>query len=368
MFKEKITQLLKKAGIEINGKNPWDVQVHDERLYRRIALGGTVALGESYMDGWWDVKDLDQFFYRVLKAKLDKDTLFVWQILLYYVKAAVLNLQSVSRAFIVGEQHYDIGNDIYKEMLDANLVYSCGYWKHAKNLDEAQEAKLDLICKKIGLKKGDTILDIGCGWGGLLKYAAEKYGAKGVGVTVSKEQAHLAREWCKGLPIEIKVQDYRTLTGKFDHIVSVGMFEHVGPKNYEVFMKKANHLLKDDGLFLLHTIGSANEVPVDPWIEKYIFPNGYIPSVRQISTAAKGLFVMEDWHNFGAYYDTTLMAWFENFDRAWPKLKGKYGERFYRMWKYYLLSCAGGFRARDIQLWQVVLSKNGVPGGYHSVR
>lgn len=360
---------MQEAGIVIGGPNEWDPQVLNQKLYRRVLTGGSLALGDSYVEGWWDVKSLDQFFHKLLISDITRKFDFVLPNVVSLAAGSLFNLQSTARAFQVGQQHYDIGNDIYKAMLDPRMIYSCGYWKNASNLAEAQEAKLDLICRKIGLKKGDRILDIGCGWGGLLKFAAEKYGASGVGITVSKEQKKLAEEVCAGLPIEIILEDYRKLTGQFDHIVSVGMFEHVGPKNYRTYFTKAHELLKDDGLFLLHTIGWNNGgTSVDPWIEKYIFANGVLPSISQIGKSIENMFTMEDWHNFGADYDKTLMAWFENFDRAYPELKNKYHEKFYRMWKYYLLSCAGGFRARNIQLWQVVLSKRGVPGGYKSVR
>jgi len=367
--KKQAEKLLDKAGITINGKNDYDPQIHNEKLYQRVLSGGSLALGEAYMDSWWDVKNLDGLFYKILAARVQENFNFSWPVLLTYLKFKVFNLETPSKSFEVGQKHYDIGNNVYGAMLDKRLTYTCGYWKTAKNLEEAQEAKLDLVCKKIGLKKGDTILDIGCGWGSFLKFAAEKYGAKGVGVTVSKEQVKLGNKLCVGLPIEIKLQDYRDLTGKFDHIVSLGMFEHVGVKNYNTYFKKAHELLKDDGLFLLHTIGAnTSSGGIDPWIEKYIFPNGMLPSAAHISKSIEGLFVMEDWHNFGADYDKTLMAWFENFNAAWPKLKSKYSEKFYRMWKYYLLTCAAGFRARNTQLWQIVLSKRGVRGRYTSVR
>ena len=367
--KKQVEKLLERAGITINGSNDFDIQVLNEKLYQRILSDGSLALGESYMDGWWEVKALDQFFYHILRANLDKEFIFSWSAVVLFLKSLIFNLQSQSRSFNIAQYHYDIGNDLYERMLGETLAYSCGYWKEANNLNEAQLAKFDLICKKIGLKKGDEILDIGCGWGSFLKFAAENYGAKGVGITVSKEQVLLAKELCKNLPIEIILQDYRDLKGKFDHIVSIGMFEHVGVKNYRVYMSKVHELLKDEGLFLLHTIGSnESSNPIDPWIEKYIFPGGMLPSVAQIGRSAEGLFVMEDWHNFGADYDKTLMAWFDNFDKSWLGLKEKYGGRFYRMWKYYLLSCAGSFRSRNNQLWQVVFSKKGVPGGYKPIR
>ena len=180
-----------------------------------------------------------------------------------------------------------------------------------------------------------------------------------------QSKAEYAKEVCKGLPVEIRVQDYRDIDEQFDRILSIGMFEHVGKKNYRTYMEIVNRLLKPDGLSLLHTIGSSKTCyTTDPWIGKYIFPNSHLPSIKQIAGSIEGLFVMEDWHNFSAYYDKTLMAWYQNFNKSWPNLKAEYGDRFYRMWKFYLLSCAGAFRARKIQLWQVVLSKDGVIGGY----
>ena len=364
-----IEGLLKKADTQSGGTRSQDIAVHDERLFNRVIRHGTLGLGEAYMDGWWDANALDAFISKVLAAHLEKEIKVNIASVYTVTRAFFFNLQSSKHAFEVGESHYDLGNDLYEAMLDKRMVYTCGYWKDAKTLDEAQEAKLDLVCKKIGLKSGDRILDIGCGWGSFAKYAAQKYGASVVGITVSKEQAMLARELCAGLPVEIRVQDYREVSEQFDHIVSLGMFEHVGVKNYRTYFKMASRCLKDDGFFLLHTIGNnISTVIGDPWTIKYIFPNGMLPSVAQIGKAIEKLFVIEDWHNFGAYYDQTLMAWFKNFDAAWPNLKAKYDERFYRMWKYYLLSCAGAFRAREIQLWQIVLSKNGVPGGYQSVR
>jgi cyclopropane-fatty-acyl-phospholipid synthase len=221
------------------------------------------------------------------------------------------------------------------------------------------------VCKKINLQPGQRVLDIGCGWGSFAQYAAEEYGAEVVGITVSKEQVELGRERCKGLPVEIRLQDYREINEPFDHIISLGMIEHVGSKNYRTYMQTAHRCLKDNGIFLLHTIGSNRSVrTTDPWIEKYIFPNSQLPSIRQLALAAEGLFVMEDWQNFGVHYDKTLMAWYQNFDTGWDELKSTYSERFYRMWTYYLLSCAGSFRARKNQLWQIVFSKQGIPGGF----
>ncbi len=370
--KETITKLFAEADIKVGGNRPWDIVVHDERFYNRVLSGGSIALGESYMDGWWDPPALDQCIARLLLAKLGDKIRPNWELIWMYLKARLLNLQSPSRATQVAKVHYDLGNDLYEAMLDKQMVYTCGYWSGsppAGGLNEAQEAKLDLVCKKIGLKKGDRILDIGCGWGSFAKFAAEKYGASIVGITISVEQSALAKERCAGLPVEIRVCDYRDVDEKFDHIVSLGMFEHVGVKNYRKYFSMVRRCLKNDGFFLLHTIGnnfSAHES--DAWTMKYIFPNGMLPSIAQIGEATELLFIVEDWHNFGPDYDRTLLAWFKNFDTAWPTLRKKYSDRFYRMWKYYLLVCAGLFRSRNAQLWQIVLSANGVPGGYTSVR
>ena len=291
-------------------------------------------------------------------------------ILLRLFAARLINLQSKRRAFIIGEKHYDLGNDLFQNMLDKRMNYSCAYWQNADNLDKAQENKLDLICRKIYLKPGMRVLDIGCGWSAFGKYAAEKYNVEVIGITVSKEQAELGRKLCRGLPVEIRLMDYRDVNEKYDRIVSVGMIEHVGYKNYRTYFQIANKCLNDDGLFLLHTIGnSKSEKSIDLWTNKYIFPNGMLPSVAQLGIAIENLFIMEDWQNFGADYDLTLMAWYDNFEKNWGKIMNKYSERFFRMWKYFLLSAAGSFRSRcRNQLWQIVLSKNGIPGGYLSVR
>ena len=254
-------------------------------------------------------------------------------------------------------------------MLDSRLTYSCGYWSGAENLEAAQEAKLDLICQKLQLQPGMTLLDIGCGWGSLMKYAAEQYEVTCVGITVSQAQIKLGQQMCAGLPIKFLFQDYRQLQGKFERVVAVGMFEHVGYKNYRQFMQIVECCLQEEGLFLLHTIGNRYSVTYgEPWLHKYIFPNGMLPSLAQIFRATERLFVTEDLHNFGADYALTLMAWLKNFEAHWPQLQSKYGERFYRHWKYYLCLMAGSFRARNIQLWQIVFSKKGILGGYRSVR
>lgn len=364
-----VEKILSQIGIKINGQSVFDPQIQNEKTYQRIFNDGSLGLGEAFMDGWWDCEQLDEMMARVLRHRLDRNIHLTKMELFYLIINSLFNLQTMRRAFIVGKKHYDISNELYAAMLDKNMIYSCAYWKDADNLEQAQINKLDLICRKLYLKPGMSLLDIGCGWGGLAKFAAENYGVSVVGITISKEQYELAKERCKNLPVEIRWQDYRELNQSFDRIVSVGMFEHVGYKNYPSYMKVVQQCLKDDGLFLLHTIGKDYTTRVgDPWITKYIFPNSILPSLKQIAKASEKIFVMEDWHNFSADYDKTLMAWYSNFNNHWHELKNKFDDRFYRMWKYYLLSCAGAFRARSIQLWQIVFSKNGKFGGYLSIR
>lgn len=359
-----MVDLLERADIRIGGSRPWDMQINALGVPERIFAQGNLGLGEAYMDGAWEVERLDEFFHRLLVARLDRHVKPL-RLMFHALRTRLLNLQSSRRAWQVGEVHYDLGNDFYSAMLDPRMTYTCGYWKNASNLAEAQEAKLELICRKLALEPGMKVLDIGCGWGSFMGYAAQRYGVECVGVTVSREQAAWAKERYAGLPLEFRLQDYRQIEGCFDRIASIGMFEHVGRKNHQAFMEVAARCLSDDGLFLLHTIGKNHrQSSPDPWIDRYIFPNGDLPSLGQIGDSADGLFVTEDLHNFGADYDKTLTAWHSNFEKAWPQFSAGLGERFHRMWRYYLLSCAGAFRSRDLQLWQLVFSKNGVPGGY----
>ena len=360
-----IKEMLAKIDVRINGTRPWDIQVHDDRLWGRVIRQGSLGLGEAYMEGWWDCPALDQFFCRVLRGDLEKHFRLTLPVLLGIAAYALRNLQSVARARMVARGHYDFGNDMFEAMLDPAMQYSCGYWEHADTLEQAQLDKMELICRKLRLKPGMRVLDIGCGWGGLGSYMAKRSGVHVTGVTVSWAQAQSAESRGQGLDVEWLLKDYRSLTGKYERIVSVGMFEHVGHKNYTVFMETARNLLHEDGLFLLHTIGANQKrLSVDPWIEKYIFRNGILPSIGQIGDAVSGRFVMEDWHNFGVDYDKTLMAWAENFSRGREEGKFTCTDSMFRMFRYYLLSCAGAFRARDLQLWQIVLSPHGVTDGY----
>lgn len=368
-LKQFVSDFFQRAGIAINGKAPCDIRVNDDRFYAKLISEKSVGLGEAYMDNWIDCTAIDDMVDRLCRSGVLEEHTFGWSEFLNVVKAHVMNPQTYLRSFEVGKRHYDLGDDLFEAMLDKRMVYSCAYWKKAKNLEEAQKEKLDLICRKLLLEPGMRLLDIGCGWGGFAEYAASNYGVSVLGITVSKNQYELAKKRTQGLPVEIKFEDYRDTHGLFDRIVSVGQFEHVGYKNYSSYMAKTHGLLKKDGLFLLHTIGgNLSRTYGDPWIVKYIFPNSMIPSMAQICQSFEGKFIMEDWHNFGPDYDKTLMAWEHNFETKWQQLSAKYPEKFYRMWRFYLLSCAGAFRARSLQLWQIVLSKDGLVDGYSSIR
>jgi len=355
-----IHDLFSEAHITVNGERPHDIKVHNERFYPLIINNAQLGLGESYMDGWWDCDALDEFINKVLRANLNDKVAKNIKVALLILKSRVFNRQSLALSKKLGVRHYNLGNDLFRAMLDKRLTYSCGYWKNANNLNEAQDAKLDLICRKLNLKPGMSLLDIGCGWGSLAQYAAEKYGVHVIGYNISEQQVKLARERCKELPVEIRQEDYRDAKGLYDAVASVGFFEHVGNKNYRKYMEVTHRCLKDNGIAFLHTI--SNNVTnnyINPWTDKYIFHNGMIPSVTRIAKSIEGLFVLEDIENIGPYYDPTLMAWYDNFHKSWPHLRERYGIQFYRMWRYYLLSSAGGFRSRYNNVTQYILTKKG---------
>ena len=369
--KELCERVLSAADVKVNGDRPWDIRVHNGDFYDRVLGQGTLGLGESYMDAWWDCDALDEMMARSLKAGGEKLVSRNWVNAVQVLKAKLLNLQTRRGARKVAEQHYDIDDRLYMSFLDPYNQYTCGYFKNADkhDLERAQQDKMDLICRKIKLKPTDRVLDIGCGWGGLAKWMAETYGCNVVGITISQRQVDYARSHIHDPNVEIMNMDYRDVAakipGKFDKVVSIGMVEHVGWKNHRAFYEVARSVLAPDGLFLLQNCGQDVSRPhADPWIDRYIFPNGSIPSPVQLAKAFEGIFVLEDWHNMGAHYDHTLMAWWRRFDQSWPDFRAEYGERFYRMFRYYMLSCAGAFRAREMQLHQTVYSPVGVSGGY----
>jgi cyclopropane-fatty-acyl-phospholipid synthase len=358
LAKTTVQELFASADIRFQGERPWDIRVNDERFYQAVLTGGTLGFGESYMDGWWDCQALDEMCCRAIRGCLEERIALNLHTAMAMAGSFLFNLQSRRRSKAVGKRHYDVGNDFFERMLDPSMQYSCAWFRETDDLAQAQREKMDLICRKLGLREGMSLLDIGCGWGGLARHAAKHYGCRVVGITISEEQGRYAAELCRGLPVEIRLQDYREVREKFDRIVSVGMLEHVGPKNYGPYMQTVSRTLQDGGVFLCQSIAVnyASLFP-DPWIARYVFPNSMLPSAAQVAKAAEKLFVLEDVQNLGADYEKTLKAWEANFLRAWSRFESRYGQRFYRMWRFYLLSCAGAFRARSLQLFQFLFSK-----------
>jgi cyclopropane-fatty-acyl-phospholipid synthase len=356
------------ADVEIGGAHPWDLQVHDERLYPRVLAEGTLGAGESYMDGWWDAEQLDEFFARVHRARLDRE-IRNFSTLLQVFLSRLANRQNRRRSRQVAEQHYDLSTRLYEAMLGPTMQYTCAYYGvdgAETELDAAQRAKLALIADKLHLEPGMRVLELGGGFGELARYLAAEHGCEVVSYNISAQQVRYARRLCEGLPVDIRQQDYREVAAEqrsYDRVVSIGLMEHVGPKNYRGFFRLIKARLQAGGLALVHTIGgNVSRTMADPWISRYIFPGGVIPSEAQLTRAKEDLLVLEDWHNFGPDYDRTLMAWEANFLAAWPELavSEDLDERFYRMWRYYLNCSAGAFRARGLNLWQLVLSHGDV--------
>jgi cyclopropane-fatty-acyl-phospholipid synthase len=365
--RRRVERLLHSAGIRVGGAAPWDMQVHDARFYRRVLAEGSLGLGESYMDGWWDARSLEGCMEHILRARLDERVRTPHDLLLG-LRARLLDLYP-RRASRVARMHYDLGNELFAAMLGGRMIYSCGYWAHATSLEQAQVDKLELVARKLALEPGMEVLDIGCGWGEALRHMAQRHGVTITGITVSKEQAEYAHRLCQGLPVTVKLRDYRDLHGRFDRIFSIGMYEHVGARDHRRYFETVRRCLKDDGLTLLHTIGAnVSSRHTDPWIERYIFPDSALPSAAQITRAYEGLFVLEDWHGFGPDYARTLQAWRRNIESAWSGLPARYDERFRRMWRYYLAASTALFRTRRAQVWQILLSPHGVPGGCPPVR
>ncbi len=352
-----MTNLLAFADIRINGGRPWDIQVHDQRFFNRVMTSGTLGFGESYMDGWWDCDALDEMCCRAIRARLAKRFAFRFPNVWALITAVLVNQQTRLRSRKVGRVHYDLSNDFFEAMLDPNMQYSCALFAEGDDLASAQLRKLDWICERLRLRPGLRVLDIGCGWGGLARHAARHHGCHVVGITISQEQFVYAQRWTRELDVEIQLRDYREVTGRFDRVVSVGMVEHVGYKNYRTYMRAAARSLDENGLFLCQGIcANLSRFHTDPWIKRYIFPNSVLPSLAHLVRAAEGIFIVEAVRNIGPSYDPTLLAWEKNFRRSWPEFADRYGERFRRMWRFYLLSCAGAFRAGSLQVFSILFS------------
>lgn len=359
-----LRELFAKAGVTIGGREPWDLQVRESRAFDRVMRDGSIGFGEAFMEGWLDCPRVDQLADRVYRHDL-AEQIDAKTAVFEAFKARVNPFGTRKRSFEIGERHYDTGNDLFEVMLDPYMIYSCGYWERAQTLEDAQRDKLELICRKLELQPGMRLLDIGCGWGGLARYAAEHFGVSVVGISVSKEQVELARRLAAGLPIEFRLVDYREVDETFDRVVSVGMFEHVGRRHYREFFDVCGRCLAPGGLFLLHTVGYLKEEPINPWYDKYVMPGVEFPTVANIVDHLGPNLALENFQTWeGSHYDRTLMAWFDRFDAGFDRLKHRYDDRFYRMWKLYLQGCAGGFRAGQMRVWQLVFSRGDLPSGY----
>ncbi|HEY8377495.1 MAG TPA: cyclopropane fatty acyl phospholipid synthase [Nannocystis sp.] len=354
-----VETLLADADVRLDGARPWDIRVHDDAFFAKVLLQGSLGLGESYMDGLWTCDDLEECIYRIIRGGLEHRVPSLPD-LVADVAARLANQQTRRRSLRVAERHYNLGNDLFAEFLGAYKNYSCGYFEGTSDLDVAQRQKMDLVCRKLDLRPGDRLLDVGGGWGELARWAAEKYGCHVTSINISDEQIRFARRHCAGLPVEIVRCDYRDVSGSFDKIAVIAMLTHVGARNYRRFMEIAHRCLKPDGIMLIETVGgNVSLTHCEPWTDRYIFPGGMIPSLAQLGRAIEGLFVLEDLHNFGLSYVHTLRAWNRNFQAAWPRLSARYDERTRRMFEYFFLAVAGAFRARDLQHWHLVLTRPG---------
>lgn len=343
--------------------------IRNPKTYKYILALGSLGFGESYMNGWWDEENdnlmelsgllLSSGIYKKARGNFS----LILNILLQRLFSLPIFIQN-SRKNV--QYHYDISNDFYRLFLDETLTYSCGYQIEKNDtLKEMQMQKHELICKKLALKRGDSVIDIGCGWGEMLIYAAEQYGISGTGITLSQEQAYLAKERIKQRELsdrlKIVVADYREFEGQYDKFVSIGMFEHVGKRNFSTYMNKVRELLKPGGIGLLHTVGTIGRAGRDPWLEKYIFPGGYLPKLHDlISEMWTADLLVAHCENLKPHYAETLKRWSDNFrhnKKLIMAVSSKFDQRFIRMWDLYLQLCEATFRYGNIQLYQVLFCK-----------
>jgi cyclopropane-fatty-acyl-phospholipid synthase len=357
-----IESILEPQDIHINGNRPWDMVVRDERVFRDIVTRGSLGLGNAYTQGWWDSPALDEWMYRVSQSPALRSARTLTHIIPNALATAsefLYNTQSLPRSQHVLKKHYELNLPLFANMLDPLMQYSCAHFGNTKTLPEAQVEKLDLIARKLEISERDTLLDIGSGWGGLAKYFSENKGCSVTGINISQKQIQFSEKFAPSQKVSFQNRDYRQIEGIFDKVVSVGMFEHVGPQNYRAFMKSAHKALRPGGLLLIQSITkSTSDKICDPWIKRNIFPNSHIPSLAQVSAAAEDLFVLESVQNIGEHYDKTLMCWHKNFTKNWEKISPSFDSAFQRKWTYYLLTCAGVFRARELGCCQVLFRKN----------
>jgi cyclopropane-fatty-acyl-phospholipid synthase len=353
-----VAAVLRTAGIHLGGDQPWDVQVTDPRFYSSVLLRGSLGFGESYMRGWWHVEDLEEVAYRLSRAGLHWVARALPPHLVALAAASFSNRQTRTDSVNLVDRHYNLGNDLFRGFLGRSMVYSCAYFDDTESLDRAQELKLDLICRRLGLKAGERLLDIGGGWGEFARHAALHYGCHVTSINIADEQIRHARERCAGLPVEIVKCDYRDLRGSFDKVAVIAMLTHVGHSNYRRFMTIVHDCLATGGRVLVETLGSRiSKVNCEPWTNRYIFPGGVVPSLRQIDRAADGLLARTEVTEFGHHYVPTLRSWNANLHASWPQLAGRYPETTRLMLGYFFLTVAGAFRAGHLKYWHVQLQK-----------
>ncbi|TMW56093.1 hypothetical protein Poli38472_008741 [Pythium oligandrum] len=367
--------LMKKALAEANIVIGRDIIVHDEEIFLDWVNRGMLAIGESYMAKKWEaVTPLDEVLRRLLAQPTEKrrKLLKSWNAKLVGLSAHIFNYQSPSRAGIVGSYHYDLGNDFFKLWLDPHMQYSCAYFKDIEDtdLDGAQRLKMHMIAQKLKLEPGMRVLEIGCGWGGLACYLAKNYNVHVTGITISNEQLKEARKWAEREGVShltsFEYQDYRGMHGQFDRVLSIAMLEAVGYKNMDMYYSVIERCLKPGGVAVVHSVTSntSRKIPIQLWILKYIFPNGFLPSLQQMMKFTERKLIVEDVHNLGPDYDKTCFVWNQRFQEQWklgkienPMKTQSNPEVFKRMWEFYLLYCCAGFRQRTLQLTQTVYSK-----------